>query len=213
MIISRLNGFKAARMFSTLIGRSGREYVRQQIIYENPSKKSELNIHLARCDGKLYVLKPVSPSIFDFLQSFKEEFKNNHRLRHHLDNDTQKVLVYEYFKSNLLELVDVYAPLPLLARKTILKEVGLALKDIHGKHWIHLDIKPDNVFLNWYVDNDDKFHMGKVQLGDMDCALKLERQKLLNHKIGNVIWQSPEGQMGRGIGKPSEVFSFGFLLS
>ncbi|KAI0833084.1 hypothetical protein F5Y06DRAFT_280800 [Hypoxylon sp. FL0890] len=45
----------------------------------------------------------------------------------------------------------------------------------------------------------------------MDCALKLEGQKLLNHRMGNVMWRSPEGQLGKGVGKPSEVFSFGLL--
>ncbi|CAD6445930.1 1c1e7a52-372a-471b-aaba-43841533574c [Sclerotinia trifoliorum] len=45
----------------------------------------------------------------------------------------------------------------------------------------------------------------------MDCALKLEGEKLLNHRIGNVMWRSPEGQPGKGVGKPSEVFSFSLL--
>jgi hypothetical protein len=50
-------------------------------------------------------------------------------------------------------------------------------------------------------------------LGDMDCALKLEGPKLLNQRMGNVMWRSPEGQLGKGIGKPSEVFSFALLVS
>ena len=187
------------------------------------------------CDGKGLILKPVSASIFELLQSFKKEFHDNHRLRNHIDeNEKERILIYEYFKTNLLELVSNFPPLPLQARKTILKEVGLGLKDIHSKHWIHLgryhqhliaamhssllislslDIKPDNILLNWRVDKEDRFHMEKVQLGDFDCALKLEGEKLLNHKIGNVMWQSPEGQLGRGIGKPSEVFSFGLTVS
>ena len=49
-------------------------------------------------------------------------------------------------------------------------------------------------------------------LGDLDCALKLKGEKLLDHRIGNVMWRSPEGQMGKGIGMPSEVFSFGLLV-
>jgi hypothetical protein len=102
---------------------------------------------------------------------------------------------------------------------------------MHEKVWIHLgtalptcpgfdksfanltiDVKPDNIFLNWHVDSSDEFHLGKVILGDMDCALKLKGEKLLNHKIGNVMWRSPEGQLGRGVGKPSEVFSFALLV-
>jgi hypothetical protein len=74
-------------------------------------------------------------------------------------------------------------------------------------------VKPNNVFLNWHVDDKDQFHLEKVALGDMDCALKLQGQKLLNHRIGNVMWRSPEGQLGKGVGKPSEVFSFALLVS
>jgi serine/threonine protein kinase len=89
------------------------------------------------------VLKPVSRSIFDFLQEFKDEFGNNPRLRIHVDdNKNENVLVYEYFKSDLLSLVENYPVLPIEARKTILKEVGLGLNDIHTKHWIRLGIMP-----------------------------------------------------------------------
>jgi serine/threonine protein kinase len=184
------------------------------------------------CNEKLFVLKPVSRSIFDHLQEFKAEFSNNPRLRIHVDhNEDENVLVYEYFKSDLLSLVENYPALPIEARKTILKEVGLGLNDIHMKHWIHLgmipcivtydprlthpcpDVKPNNIFLNWYVDEKDQFQLGKVALGDMDCALKLQGQKLLNQKVGNVMWRSPEGQLGKGVGKPSEVFSFALLVS
>jgi len=53
----------------------------------------------------------------------------------------------------------------------------------------------------------------KVALGDIDCALKLIDEKTLDAMMGNVMWRSPEGQIGKGIGKPSEVFSFGLLVS
>jgi len=165
------------------------------------------------------------------LQEFKDEFGNNPRLRIHVDdNKAENVLVYEYFKSDLLSLVQNYPALPIKARKTILREVGLGLSDIHTKDWIHLgmtpwaisnsspltyliDVKPNNIFLNWHVDEKDQFQLEKVALGDMDCALKLEGQKLLNQKMGNVMWRSPEGQLGKGVGKPSEVFSFALLVS
>jgi serine/threonine protein kinase len=89
--------------------------------------------------GKPFVLKPVSQSIFDLLREFQDEFGNNPRLRNYLDVSTKdSVLVYEYFKSDLLSLIANYPPLPIEARKTILQEVGLALNDIHAKHWIHL---------------------------------------------------------------------------
>lgn len=95
------------------------------------------------CDGKPFVLKPISRSIFDLLQEFKDDFGNNPRLRIHVDdNKKENVLVYEYFKSDLLSLVENYPALSIDARKTILKEVGLGLNDIHTKNWIHLGIMP-----------------------------------------------------------------------
>lgn len=55
--------------------------------------------------------------------------------------------------------------------------------------------------------------MGRVVLSDLDSASKLENGKLVNYRIGNVMWRSPEAQVGKGVGEPSEVFSFGLLVS
>lgn len=67
--------------------------------------------------------------------------------------------------------------------------------------------------LDWKKNQSGEFQPERVVLADLDCALKLKDNKLLNHRIGNVMWRSPEGQAGRGIGKPLEVFSFGLLVS
>ena len=177
-------------------------------------------------------MKPVSESTLEHLQEFRAEFEAHPRLRNYVDKiENESILVYEYLKTDLLTLVENYPALPLIARKKILKEIANTLADMHEKNSIHLgtklpacrsfdqssdnpstDVKPDNIFLNWYVDSSDEFHLGKVVLGDMDCALKLSGEKLLNYKIGNVMWRSPEGQLGRGVGKPSEVFSFALLV-
>jgi serine/threonine protein kinase len=184
------------------------------------------------CDKTPYVVKLVSESILEHLQEFRAEFEGHPRLRVYVDKvEKENMLVYEYFKSDLLALVENYPPLPLTARKKILNEIGNTLAEMHEKNWIHLgtklptwpgfdtsftnlsiDVKPDNIFLNWYVDASDEFRLERVVLGDMDCALKLKGEKLLNYKIGNVMWRSPEGQLGRGVGKPSEVFSFALLV-
>lgn len=63
------------------------------------------------------------------------------------------------------------------------------------------------------MDSDDELHGGKIVLSDIDCALKMNSEKLLNHKIRYVMWRGPEGQLGKGVGKPSEVFPFALLLS
>lgn len=123
--------------------------------------------------------------------------------------------------------------LPLSARKQILKRVGRAIEDSHSKDWIHLGmkpfavhclclsrpangsiyVKPNNVMLDYSVDETVGFTVQKVVLGDLDCALKLENGRWFNGMIGNFMWRSIEGQIGKGIRKPSEVFSFGLLVS
>jgi serine/threonine protein kinase len=74
------------------------------------------------------------------LRQFKDEFGNNTRLRNHIDeNKEENVLVFEYFKSDLLSFMTHYPyHLPVGSKKAILKEVGLALVDIHAKNWVHL---------------------------------------------------------------------------
>jgi serine/threonine protein kinase len=84
-------------------------------------------------------LKPVSPSLFELSEELRHEFGNNCRIRTHIDhNEEERVLVYEYFMSDLLDLVKHNANLSIDARKFILREIGLGLKAMHDKHWIHL---------------------------------------------------------------------------
>ncbi|KAL6709755.1 hypothetical protein ACN47E_001184 [Coniothyrium glycines] len=211
MIARPIRALQAARMISTLVGQSGRKYDVQKVIHPH-RKTPSLSICLALCDQTPYVVKPVSESMLEHLHEFRAEFENHPRLRHHVDKiEKENILVYPYFKSDLLALVKNYPSLPMTARKMILKEIGDTLAEMHEKNWIHLDVKPDNIFVNWHLDANDEFHLDKVVLGDMDLALKLKGEKLLNHKLGNAMWRSPEGQLGRGVGKPSEVFSFALL--
>ncbi|ESZ95675.1 putative serine/threonine protein kinase [Sclerotinia borealis F-4128] len=100
--------------------------------------------HGSRNDNIAFVLKPVSRSIFEQSQELKQKFGNVRQIRHHVDEDEgNHVLIYDYAISNVLEMIHDCPPLPLQARKTILKEVGLALKEMHARNWIHLDRKRD----------------------------------------------------------------------
>lgn len=76
-----------------------------------------------------------------------------------------------------------------------------------------LDLKPNNVLLDWKVNSSGRVEPTRVVLSGMDCAYKIENKELLDLKIGNVIWRSLEAQAGLGVGKASEVFSFGLLAS
>lgn len=78
-------------------------------------------------------------------------------------------------------------------------------------------MKPDNVFVNWSLDEQGQIKPERVALGDLDCSLQLEDGDLLRipngGMIGNVMWCRPEQLTGQGIGKPSDVFAFGLIVS
>lgn len=157
-----------ARLFSTLVGRSGRVYERGHVLQAHP-KNPSLNIHCARyvasnllnhaescltifglysCEDRYYILKPTSHSIFEFSQELKHEFGNNPRLRTHIDeNEDERVLVYKYMDGHLLSFAKCNSSCPLKERKYILREVALALQDLHSKNWIHLGEKRWNLRL------------------------------------------------------------------
>jgi serine/threonine protein kinase len=93
--------------------------------------------------NKRYVLKPVSPSIFGLLKEIKDAFCGDPRVRLHIDhNDKERTLVYDYFRADLLTLIKNYPELSVQSRKSIHQDVGLALRDMHSKGWIHLGTKP-----------------------------------------------------------------------
>lgn len=108
---------------------------------ESAGLVTDFMMNESSCEGEpyAYILKPVSQSIFELSQELKHEFGFSRRIRTHVDqNDEERVLVYDYFMDNLLRLIRNTAGLPVPARKHILQEVGLGLKDMHDKHWIHL---------------------------------------------------------------------------
>ncbi|KAJ4376357.1 hypothetical protein N0V83_001640 [Neocucurbitaria cava] len=104
MILRPARVFKVARMLSTFVGQSGREYKLHKVLQRHP-KKPEVSVCLALCNYKPFVLKPVSQSIFDHLQEFRTEFGSHPRLRNHIDqNEKDSIVFYEYFKTDLLSL-------------------------------------------------------------------------------------------------------------
>lgn len=63
-----------------------------------------------------------------------------------------------------------------------------------------IGVRPDNVLVNWGCDEVAKKAIGNVALGDSDIAFKPEHgePRETSYAIGDVMWQSPEGHMGRG---------------
>jgi serine/threonine protein kinase len=76
------------------------------------------------------------------------------------------------------------------------------------------DVKFDNIVIEYKMDPENQIHIQKVNLANIESAAKLEDgQHITGIRVGNVMWRSPETQAGIRIGKPSDVFSFGIVVS
>ena len=98
-----------------------------------------LIIFTSSSDSRPFVIKPVSEKVFKDLDEFKSEFKENSRLRNHVDQaDKDKIVIYDFFNVDLRSLTDKYPSLPLATKKVMLKEIAIGLNDMHEQDWVHL---------------------------------------------------------------------------
>jgi serine/threonine protein kinase len=81
----------------------------------------------------------VPRPFYDLSQRLARDIESSRRLRVHTDcNYEEAVLVYPYFKSTLLSLIQDDPEFPWEGRKKILRQVGEAIQELHGKDWIHI---------------------------------------------------------------------------
>ncbi|KAK3897156.1 kinase-like protein [Staphylotrichum tortipilum] len=200
------------RMASTVVGKSGRVYVQGEMLRR---RQDERNTFKAESGNEIFLLKHVPRPYFRLCsQWFPLAFANTHRLRLHIDssaNDEERVLVYPYFQGTLLDVID--ENLSDANRKTILRHVAEAIQELHSRDWIHLDIKPQNILVNWTCDSNGTKTITDVALGDFWHAwfLGTQNPRESQYPIGSVKWRSPEAHVGKAMTKASDMYSFGLL--
>ncbi|EPE05817.1 serine threonine protein kinase [Ophiostoma piceae UAMH 11346] len=209
----QLSSHLATRMASTLVGASGRVYTQLEVLRLDHRTK-EPRIFKAQCGSDLFVYKRVSESFFGLSQELATTFHDTDCLRMHTDyNEDQHVLVYPYFRDTLLGLIQSDPTFPPSERPKILRATAEAINQMHSQGWVHLDVKPDNILVDWDSGEDGHKTVSKTVLGDFDIAFHPPPGKRLDtpYPLGNVMWRSPEGQTGRGVTSASDVFSFGLV--
>lgn len=78
---------------------------------------------------------------------------------------------------------------------------------------IFIDIKADNVFIDWQNQNDE-ICVDNVQLGDLEHAAHIPPGcAMIGKQAGNRMWRSPEAHARGPVNKPSDVFSFALVVS
>ncbi|RMY90897.1 hypothetical protein D0862_09851 [Hortaea werneckii] len=203
----------AIRMTSTITGESGRKYTRGKVL-QNHRANPSLSVFMADLEDDYFVVKRVTRPFYDLSKRLASEFGSPSRLRVHVDcNDEEAVLVFPYYETTLLALIQGDPDFPTEGRMKVLRQVGEAIQELHSKDWMHLDVKPDNVLVNCNTNQEGCKTVTDAALGDFDLVCKCEQARPLHtpYAIGNVMWRSPEGQTGRGVTKASDIYSFGLV--
>ncbi|RMY72759.1 hypothetical protein D0864_10357 [Hortaea werneckii] len=200
------------RVKSTIIGDSGRTYTDGEVLRRHPEDK-RFDIYKAKSAGKSFVYKRVPRPFFNLSQRMAGDFSLPRRLRMHVDcSSKESILVYAYFQDTLLALLRDDPAFPPNERLKMMRGVGEAIQELHGKDWVHTDVKPDNILVDWISDDEGNKVVTDVALGDFDIACKLMEGETRHtpHAVGNAMWRSPEGQTGIST-MASDIYSLGLV--
>ncbi|KAK2766005.1 hypothetical protein FQN54_007520 [Arachnomyces sp. PD_36] len=191
---------------SELVGAAGRRYIFKQLIQERPHIG---RVWMATSGQGKFILKDIPKAIFS---SFNEDIlpplraSESRFLR--LPDDTipdQRIFVYKYMDDDFLNLVR--KPISMPARKQILKATLQGIADLHSNDIVHLDIKPDNIMVNYRDDCPETVE--QVQIIDLENAAYLPKGRCIKGMLpGNDSWRSPEGHFKGEINKATDIFSF-----
>ncbi|MEG4960531.1 MULTISPECIES: serine/threonine-protein kinase [unclassified Microcoleus] len=150
-------------------------------------------------------------------------FKHEYQILQHLDALEGIVKPYslETYKNGLALILEDFGGESLknymVSKKnelsdflTIAIQIASALAEVHKKHVIHKDIKPQNILINPKT--------GEVKLADFSIATRLERENAAashpHFLEGTLAYMSPEqtGRMNRSIDYRTDLYSLGVTL-
>ncbi|KAF1999125.1 putative calcium/calmodulin dependent protein kinase [Amniculicola lignicola CBS 123094] len=188
-------------------GSSGRLYQFKQLLQE---RENVGRVWLATSQDNRYVLKHMPESIFfNFNDLIKPHLKENPYIRLPCDRiPNQQILVYDYLTDDLLSLMRQES-VSLKARRKILRATLRGIAELHSQDVVHLDVKPDNVMVNYHQEGQD-VEIERVQIIDLENAAYLPKGRCIKGMLpGNDNWRSPEGHLRGELNKPADIYSFG----
>ena len=100
-------------------------------------------------------------------------------------------LVSERMKCDLFDFIKKCSPSPKQI-KFIFRKICRAMVYLYKKKIAHLDIKPDNVLINYVFTPKGKVKIKSVKICDFGCAVNMKKRKFLPPSFGTCDYKSPE---------------------
>lgn len=123
----------------------------------------------------------------------------------------RSMFAYKYVKDHLLSFAQKDVSVSL--RKRILRDSLRGIAALHEKGIVHTDIKANNILVDW-DETDGHATVGQVQVADIeDAAYVPDHSAIVGRQVGNWMWRSPEAHASGPVHKPSDMFSFGVVVS
>ena len=212
IILSRTGVSKTNQNYE-LIGNSSLEH-RFDILQKIGEGSFGIVYRVRDCQTQsLYALKMAKKISGNFSNKFLflKEAENLRKIGTHI-NVVKFYSVWEHDDHIFMQLELCYCSLkdiimsrgPIIATDFywVLKDIVSGIKYIHDKNFIHLDIKPDNLFLS--------VNLKLIKIGDFGMLYKLS-DPLVTAFEGDNKYMAPE-LLVKTFGKPADIFSLGITL-
>jgi serine/threonine protein kinase len=157
-------------------------------------------------------LKSVAPRDFKYFKDMFDDLRGSPYLRVSVDTcPDASVFVYKYLRDHLLSFVQNNVSLPITKR--ILRDALRGIAALHGKGIVHIDIKANDILIDW-KNSSDEMTMKQLRIADLEDAAYVPKDCVIRgRQVGNPMWRSPEAHASAEVHTPSDMFSFGLVVS
>lgn len=173
---------------------------------------------LVRAILKKQMATTTKNNVIQFLNEMKGEkyiFQMDYqtwksRPRKDIFGKLKKSIEKEAFIADYYPYVGGDPQIPEKLNMQIALQISRGLKTIHDKGWVHRDLKPTNLFINWDPANPDQV---EAVIADPDCVHRVT-DEARNEVVGTPGYIAPEYFPPNGVSdaKPVDIFALGATL-
>lgn len=118
------------------------------------------------------------------------------------------ILVFPYCAGGTLRDRSLTSNLPIDEIIFYALSTALGLADLHDNKYLHLDLKPNNIFLECRVE-DDQRSWWRLVISDLGIAREIKKSKATKSSSGTIAFMSPEQFIDEPVTFASDIWGFG----